>query len=167
MIGNSVATIMFFGIAAAAGFYVLAWWRLASKNRTAVLVSSDDDELRASEMEARAGLPGFLRRFDAPRPGDSEFIVKLRVFGGPEPEQIWVEELVRRTGGIWGRLANDPLTPGYRFGQWVEVSEDNITDWGFRANGVMQGHHSTRVFLKRMTEAVQADVCNQFGWEKL
>jgi len=137
--------------------------RLAG-NQSAVAVSNNDAELSKAETDARAQLPGFLSRLRAPQATDSEFMVKFRLRSGPTPEQIWAEQLRCDGDRLMGRLANDPLTRGYRFDQEVEIPEAEIMDWGFRDNGVMQGHFSTRVFLERMPEHVQTETCRSFGW---
>jgi uncharacterized protein YegJ (DUF2314 family) len=140
--------------------------RAASRSGTALPVTNDDRALAQAEAEARATLPDFLVRLASPRPGDSEFMVKFRLRAGKTPEQIWAEQLRRRDGRLYGRLANDPVTRGLSFDQEVEIPEREIIDWGFRDNGVMQGHFSTRVFLERMPETVQADVRKDFGWDR-
>ena len=163
MTDNPTASIIYVILAAVAVLVALSLYR-RGRNATAILIGPDDIELQDAEARARAGLAEFLHRFAAPQPGDSDFMVKVRLFGGPEPEQIWAEQLVRRDGQLFGSLANDPMTAGYKFGQSVPIDEANITDWGYRAKGTMQGHFSTRIFLDRMPQRVQADVRQQFGW---
>ena len=137
----------------------------AAANATAVEVSTDDPALARAEAEARSQLPAFLSRLWSPQPGDSEFMVKFRLRSGATPEQIWAEQLRCEGDRLFGRLANDPVARDFRFGQEVEIPDDEIVDWGFRNNGVMQGHFSTRVFLERMPEHVQAETRRTFGWD--
>lgn len=139
--------------------------RAASRSATALPVTSDDEALAKAEADARSSLPEFLERLASPRPGDSEFMVKFRLRGGGTPEQIWAEELRESDGRLHGQLANDPITRGFRFGQKVEIPRDSIMDWGFREQGVMQGHFSTRVFLERMPAHVRAETRRAFGWD--
>jgi uncharacterized protein YegJ (DUF2314 family) len=131
---------------------------------TALEVAADDPALVRAEADARAALPTFLRRLESPHPTDAEFMVKFRLRSGATPEQIWADVLRSADGRLIGLLANDPITRGYRMGQDVEISEDEIMDWGFRSNGVMQGHFSTRVFLARMPADVQAYTRREMGW---
>jgi uncharacterized protein YegJ (DUF2314 family) len=131
---------------------------------TALEVAADDPALVRAEADAREALPTFLQRLASPDPADAEFMVKFRLRSGATPEQIWADVSRRTDGALVGLLANDPITRGYRIGQEVEILEHEIMDWGFRSNGVMQGHFSTRVFLARMPADVQAHTRRQMGW---
>ena len=131
---------------------------------TALEVSPDDPALVRAEADAREALPAFLQRLASRDPTDAEFMVKFRLRSGGTPEQIWADVIRRVDGRLIGLLANDPVTRGYRIGQEVEIPEREIMDWGFRSNGVMQGHFSTRVFLARMPADVQAHTRREMGW---
>ena len=144
---------------------ILLGLRYAPKpSATALEVAADDPALARAEADARAALPSFLQRLSSPDPGDGEFMVKFRLRSGSAPEQIWADATRRADGRLIGVLANDPITRGYRIGQEVEIPEHEIMDWGFRRNGVMQGHFSTRVFLERMPVEVQAHTRREMGW---
>jgi uncharacterized protein YegJ (DUF2314 family) len=153
-------------IAIALVLLVLLGLRYSPKRSdTALQVADDDPALLKAEADARATLPSFLERLASPRPADGEFMVKFRIRRGPTPEQIWAEQLTFIDGELRGVLANDPVTRGFRFGQEIEIPRDEIMDWGYRDNGVMQGHFSTRVFLTRMPADVQAHTRREFGWD--
>ena len=144
---------------------ILLGLRYAPKpSATALEVAADDPALVRAEAEARAALPTFLQRLASPGPTDADFMVKFRLRSGSTPEQIWADVIRRIDGGLIGRIANDPVTRGYCIGQEVEIPEHEIMDWGFRSNGVMQGHFSTRVFLERMPADVQAHTRREMGW---
>lgn len=131
---------------------------------TALEVAADDPALVRAEADARAALPTFFQHLASPDPTDAEFMVKFRLRSGAAPEQIWADVTRRADGALIGVLANDPMTRGYCIGQEVEIPEHEIMDWGFRNNGVMQGHFSTRVFLERMPADVQAHTRREMGW---
>jgi uncharacterized protein YegJ (DUF2314 family) len=133
-------------------------------SNTALEVAADDPALVRAELDARAALPTFLQRLASPHPSDSEFMVKFRLRSGATPEQIWADVTRRADGRLVGVLANDPITHGYRIGQEVEIPEHEIMDWGYRSNGAMQGHFSTRVFLEHMPADVQAHTRREMGW---
>jgi uncharacterized protein YegJ (DUF2314 family) len=153
----------------AAALVLLTLWGLRNSPKsspTALEVASDDPTLVKAEADARASLAAFLDRLQSPLPADADFMVKFRLRAGPSPEQIWAEQLTFTDGELRGVLANDPVTRGFRFGQEVEIPEREIMDWGYRDNGVMQGHFSTRVFLTRMPAEVQAHTRREMGWDQ-
>jgi uncharacterized protein YegJ (DUF2314 family) len=150
-----------------AAFAIFALRRLLAvlrAHRTGSEIDPSDPAFAEAERRARALVPQFLARFQSPRPGDSDFMAKIRLHGGDMPEQIWVEELARQAGRFSGVLANHPMTRGHRLGDRVAFDQADILDWGFMERGVMQGHYSTRLFMERMPEAAAADVRRQFGW---
>jgi uncharacterized protein YegJ (DUF2314 family) len=92
-------------------------------------------------------------------------MLKFRLRSPDATEQIWAEQIIRRNGRLYGRLANDPVNRGHSFDQEVEIAEMDILDWGYRSHGIMHGHFSTRALMPRMPNHVAAHIRQQFGWD--
>lgn len=101
-----------------------------------------------ARAKARATLPRFLGLADGGLRG--VYLVKMRLVGGGEVENIWVEVAGLRNGRFHGRLANDPVVPGYRAGDPVEVARDDIEDWMINTGDLRFGGYSVRAMLADM-----------------
>lgn len=105
----------------------------------------------AAAVKARATLPRFFELAKAGLPG--VYLVKMRLEGGGEAEHIWVEVTDMRHGRFRGRLANDPIVPGYRAGDPVELARDEIEDWMINTGEARYGGYTIRAMLDDMPEA--------------
>lgn len=57
------------------------------------------------------------------------------------------------------------MQEGHSLGERVRVPLAEVSDWSWRgADGVMRGHHTTRVLLTRMDPAEAAELRAAFGW---
>jgi uncharacterized protein YegJ (DUF2314 family) len=144
---------------------LLVMLRRFAHRSTGSWVAPDDPEVSAAEAHAKSTLSDFLHRLQHASPGDSEFMLKFRLRSGSAAEQIWAEQIVQRDGRLYGRLANDPVNRGLLIDQEVEIQETDIVDWGYRSDGVMQGHFSTRALMPRMPKGVAAHIRREFGWD--
>ncbi|HWT31381.1 MAG TPA: DUF2314 domain-containing protein [Croceibacterium sp.] len=126
-------------------------------------VDADDPVMDAAIAEAQRTLPDFLALLAEPPAGTSEFMIKYPLAGW---EHIWVDNLTIEGEAIAGALANTPVEEGYQFGQRVSVPLAEISDWAYRAaNGVMQGHRTTRVLLGQAPDEMAAAILADFGWD--
>lgn len=126
-----------------------------------VNVRTGDPKMNAAIAAARRTLPKFLALLADPPPGTGEYTFKYPLEGW---EHIWVE---RHGDSLTGRLANIPEQEGYRQGQRVTVPIGEVSDWAYRdANGVMQGHRTTRVLLPMLDPADTQAVREDMGWAR-
>lgn len=129
-----------------------------------ISVSEQDREMNGAKAEAKRTLPGFLKLLAAPPARTRSYQIKYPLAGW---EYIWVGELQLEGDAIVGTLINDPEEPGYKFGQTVRVPLKDVADWGYyNADGVMQGHYTTRVLLKRVDPAEAAEIRAALGWRE-
>ena len=124
-------------------------------------VPSADAEMNAAIAKARATLPTFWSSFAKPGNGEERFSLKVRFRadrpGGAQDEHIWVDAIEPLASGrLAGRLANDPRDIKGKFGDRVEFTSEQISDWMFMRNGKIVGGETIRVLLPRMPKA-QAD----------
>ena len=128
-------------------------------------VRADDPVMLKAKADARRTLPDFLAHLANPAPGEHGFTIKYDLV--PEPgrtENIWVDVLSASPGAIIGRLANVPVDTRFKLGEKVTVTEDQIIDWGYMSNGVMQGNFTTRAMLPRYGKEEAEQIRKDFGW---
>ncbi len=128
-----------------------------------VYVRSSDPEMNAAIAEAQRTLPEFLAVVAKADPLITNVIFKYPLGG---KEHIWVDHVARDGDYLTGRLANVPIQRGYTYQQEVRVKLTDVSDWAYRnAEGVMQGHRTTRVLLKQADAATRQRMMEDFGWE--
>src|SRR4030095_12732809 len=96
-------------------------------------------------------LPAFWQVFGRPEHGESKFALKALVTDKTGEEYFWATDIARRDGKILGTIDNDPKIVGsVKFGDRIEISEGDISDWMYMRNGKMVGNHTVRPLFKRM-----------------
>lgn len=158
---NAVAAI------AAAMLLALPVGAGAQKADPTISYAADDERMNNARAEAVRTLPQFFARLNAPQSGDRDFELKFDLDPSDEgAEFIWSDNIrIDSSGAISATLANNPHLQGYRLGQRVDVRRDRIVDWGYRrADGVMQGHHTTRVILMDLEPSMAAQIRQSLGW---
>jgi len=128
-----------------------------------VLVEEDDPVMDGAIAEAQRTLPKFLALLADPPAGTSGYVIKFPLGGW---EHIWVDNLRIDGDRITGRLANAPEQEGHRLGERVSVPLADVSDWAYRsADGVMQGHRTTRVLLPQFPKELADAIVEDFGWD--
>jgi uncharacterized protein YegJ (DUF2314 family) len=78
-------------------------------------------------------------------------VLKVLVTDKRGEEYFWATDLARRDGKILGTIDNDPKIVGsVKFGDRIEIAEDDISDWAYMRNGKMVGNRTVRPLFKRM-----------------
>jgi uncharacterized protein YegJ (DUF2314 family) len=115
-------------------------------------VPSDDPEMIEAHAKARATLAEFWSRLERPGPGETDFALKVALpVNATAKEHIWVANVQRRNGKIYGRISNDPVDlKNVRMGQRIEIAESQISDWMYLRAGKIVGNFTVRPILKRM-----------------
>jgi uncharacterized protein YegJ (DUF2314 family) len=137
----------------------------AQQDENVVTVAVDDPEMNAAMAEARRKLPDFFAHFANPGAGENNFSVKYDLL--PEPGQaefIWAEVISHSPGVTIARLANNPVDGRFTLGEKVTIRDDEIVDWGYYRDGVMQGHFTTRALLPRLDQAQQDSIRDALNW---
>lgn len=113
--------------------------------------SRDDPELKAAMKAARDTLPIFWTLFDTDPVVKRSGIVKMAFpIRGGGSEHMWLRDLERKNGAIYGTLDNYPAADvGVREGDRVKIDPALITDWSYVRAGRMYGGYTTRAMLKQ------------------
>ena len=131
-----------------------------------VAVAADDPEMTAAIEQARATLDDFLALSAAPPPGTDKFKLKVKIVDGDATEHFWVVPFKRTATGFAGILANEPeLVRNVAFGQYIEFSRDDISDWGYTRNGHQVGSYTVCVMLKKMSAQDADDLRSNYGFD--
>ncbi len=118
-----------------------------------VEVPGGDPEMAAAIAKARASLPTFWKAWEAPKPGEAGFALKVKIPYGNEndAEHFWLIQIERGNGKYSGIINNDPAyATQVQAGQRYEFTEAEISDWMFMRNGKMVGNETMRPLLKRL-----------------
>ena len=129
-----------------------------------VMFRGDDVEMQAAKAEARRTLPAFFTAVANPAADESDFVIKFDIDPDGDHEWIWAAAIQLEGDQIAGTLANAPIKQGFAIGDRVPIERTLIGDWGYLKNGVMQGHRTTRVLLKKLSAKDAAAIRAQFGW---
>jgi len=115
-------------------------------------VPSDDPEMIEAQAKARATLAEFWSKLERPGPGETDFALKVALpVNATAQEHIWVANVQRRGGKIFGRISNEPVDlKNVRLGQRIEIAESQISDWTYLRAGKIVGNFTVRPILKRL-----------------
>lgn len=138
---------------AAAAALLWWWWRrrrmIVSEDGISYL-GSDDPDMLAAIVSARANFHIFVERLGAPKPGDSDFSVKVGVKHGENTEHLWLSDVSVDGERITGTIGNEPQTVPLKLGDRWEGDLSQLSDWAFLSDGLMQGNYTLRAMLPRM-----------------
>ena len=115
-------------------------------------VRADDPGMLEAIATARRTSGQFLAWLDA-HPGDDSLALKVALPStSGSVEHVWLIGIRREgTDALSGTIENVTATlAGHATGDRVTVKVDELTDWKYVEDGVMQGGHTIRFFLARM-----------------
>ena len=99
--------------------------------------------------EARKSLDHFRKVLDS---GAGEnHAVKVAIHDGEDTEHFWLIEVSPIDGGFRGTLNNEPgVVSNVSFGDEIDATSDNISDWLYLLDEEMHGNYTLRVMLPNM-----------------
>lgn len=126
-------------------------------------VEDSDQEMNDAIATARRTLPSFLDVLANPPRGASRIGFKFPLSGW---EHIWVYDVRRDGDFLTGKLANVPMQEEWSVDDPVRVPLSHVSDWAWmNANGVMEGHFTTRVLLDRIDPQRADLIARGMGWK--
>jgi uncharacterized protein YegJ (DUF2314 family) len=132
-----------------------------------IAIGAGNESVERAKQQAVEELPSFFRKLKAPQAGETDFAVKFDLTpGGAESEFIWAGNLSFQDDVLEGALANKPYAAGFTIGQRVTIPSSRIIDWGYRKNGVMQGHYTTRALAEQLSDDEARRINEFYGWSQ-
>ena len=129
-------------------------------------IAKGKPEMAAAIRTARDGLSGFFKRYAAPAPGESYFLIKYDLVPGEVDEFIWARVVARGDGVTTAVLVNNPRAPGYRKGQEVTIPDAAVIDWSYVRDGKrVEGAFTTRALLSMVSPSEAAALRKSHGWD--
>jgi len=123
-----------------------------------------DAEMNKAKAEGIASLPDFLKHLDKPAANETDFMVKYDVDQSDGVEYVWAAVDGRSGTSLNGVLINQPEYTNDKLGDRVTIRQNDIVDWGYRKDGIMQGSFTTRVMLAHMPASEAAEYRTFLGW---
>ncbi len=108
-----------------------------------------DADLQTSKVQARETLSEFWRSYEV-HAAYGDYMLKVALpTTGSGVEHIWVESITRKDGRLSGQLVNRPAytRDPVQEGDWISFTEDQISDWTYRKDGLFLGQYMTRLML--------------------
>jgi uncharacterized protein YegJ (DUF2314 family) len=120
-------------------------------------MSQSDETLNAIAQNVRETLPAFMRKQQAPAPGERDFMIKYPFETGEDSgfgyEHIWLGEIHFRDGRYYGKVINQPYyAGGLKQGDITPFNTDDISDWMYIRDGKIVGGLSVKYLIERIPE---------------
>ena len=121
-------------------------------------VADDDPRMNAAMEKARSTVNTFITALKSPKPGQSEFGVKMAFTDGKQVEHMWLSPVTYDGKVFHGTVNNDPeMVKNVKLGQKVSVEPSKISDWMYVQNGKLVGGYTIRVLRDAMPAAQRAE----------
>jgi uncharacterized protein YegJ (DUF2314 family) len=121
-------------------------------------VADDDVRMNAAIDKARATVDSFIAALQAPKPGQSNFTIKMAFSDGANTEHIWLEPVSFDGKTFHGTVSDVARTVKIvKMGQPAVASPSEISDWMYLENGKIVGGHTIRVLRDTLTPRERAD----------
>jgi uncharacterized protein YegJ (DUF2314 family) len=109
-------------------------------------VKSSNERMISATEEARRRTNEFVQALQNPKPGQNQFMIKVRVTDGNASEHMWLDHISFADGKFTGAFTDESIeVPGYRRGMTTTRPANEITDWLFYDQGKMVGGFTARV----------------------
>ena len=116
--------------------------------------------------QARASFDAFLTKAKYPGESDSDFSVKVAIEDGQHTQHICLNDLKVDQEPFEGTIGNEPyFITKVKFGDRYRFTREDISDWTYVSDGVVQGSYTVRFSMKAMSKAESDALAKQFGWQ--
>ena len=118
----------------------------------AVAIPTEDAEIEAATREASASLEWFITPLSHPRPGQTDFSVKVPVREGTGTHYLWLQQIALDGSTFSGVLGPDAAgLNGHSPGDRITISSREVADWMFLENEKLVGGYSLRAIRERLS----------------
>ncbi|WP_423065753.1 DUF2314 domain-containing protein [Devosia sp. CN2-171] len=132
---------------------IMLAWRVVQRHRAAYRAQSlprDDTEMTAAMARARASVGRFWQHFADPRPGETDFMLRISISNGDLVEHLWCDRIEGDQVAASAVVGNEPLDVAtVRRNQRISFGSEQISDWAFRRDGRIVGGETLRAMQQR------------------
>ena len=128
------------------------------------IVAKNDPVMAAAMRKARDTLADFLVIAAAPKPGMTNFAVKVAIHQGNDAEYFWIDPFTDENGRFSGRINNKPdLIRSVKLGQTITFERSEIVDWMYLDGDKMKGNYTACALLKSASRQEAEEFKKRFG----
>jgi uncharacterized protein YegJ (DUF2314 family) len=121
-------------------------------------VSDDDPRMNAAMDKARSTVDSFIAALTSPKPGQSEFAVKMAFTDRDKTEVMWIAPVSYDGKMFRGTVSNEPQSVfTVKMGQTVTVEPSGIADWMYSQDGKLVGAYTLRVLRETLSPGERAE----------
>lgn len=127
----------------------------------------NEEAMDQAVAQARATWPQFAQALAEPGKHRSGFSIKrgFRVQDNPESEHIWLTNVSFDGQRFRGEVNNEPVdTQEVKLGDVVDVTPQQLSDWMYVENGILQGGFTIRVLVEQQSPEEQEEFFRQVGF---
>ncbi|MBI2497910.1 MAG: DUF2314 domain-containing protein [Opitutae bacterium] len=111
-------------------------------------VSAGDRAMNQAIENARNQLSHFWKVLAAPKNGEDNFCLKVRIKADEKVEHLWCTDIRIEKGMVSGAIGNDPeIVKSVRLGQRISIKEADISDWLYIKADKMIGNYTVRPLM--------------------
>ncbi|MEQ1555004.1 MAG: DUF2314 domain-containing protein [Ferruginibacter sp.] len=127
---------------------------------------SDDSEMNEAISNAKNSLNRFGTALGSNKYDTSTFALKVKFPTKTGAEHIWATSITIKNGEYFGVVDNLPdLTTKVKYGDKIKLVKEDITDWMFSDNGILQGGYTIKLIRSRMTKEEKDNFDTEFPFK--
>jgi len=126
----------------------------------------DEQEMETAIQEARRTFGQLKSRLNDPKPGDSDFFIKVKITDENGTEHFWLQDVKIAGDRFEGIINNEPgIVKNVKIGERYRFGFKDVSDWMYRArDGAVRGNYTLRVILKTMPKQETEQLNKMMGW---
>ncbi len=128
-------------------------------------VKKDDQAMNAAMAKARSSVNKFIAVLKSPKPGQSDFSVKVPFVQADSTEHMWLTSVSYDGKVFTGTVNNEPqMVNNVKLGDRTTIAPSKISDWMYVENGKLVGGETLRVLRNRLPANERAEFDKQVGF---
>jgi uncharacterized protein YegJ (DUF2314 family) len=127
----------------------------------AVIVRTEDLEMKAAVEQARATIDIFYAALKDPKPGQTSFFIKARFENAGNAVHIWLADIDIHQHPATGVVSNDTGIASLACMDRVPFHPEQVSDWMYMRDGQLVGGFTTRV-LRRAQARQNSLISSQY-----
>ena len=128
-------------------------------------IDSNEDKMKEAIAQARKTVDEFIEALESNDPNIKSLSVKVPLNDGEQIEHIWLGNISYKDENFTGNISNEiKKVKGFKNGQEVTFSKENITDWMYIKGDVAQGNVTLKALFHTMDPEEVKVLKKMMGW---